>query len=214
MLVLYKRELKYAMPASIGVQSSPRIGIRMCAAGRFVACLDCLLSVEFPAGAHYDTIAKRFESHSCGSPSLPKDDDPLTKTKPCTLTSEISNRFDFDHSATPMWVFDLTTFALSAVNDAAVDHYGYSRKEFLSMTLLDIHPSEDIVPLLRDVLRQGRHNSATQLRRHKKKDGSIIDVEVTRCETMFKGRVADIVAAVDVTGRLADNAPLLRRKTA
>jgi hypothetical protein len=68
MLVLHTRELKYAMPASSGALSSFRIGIRMCAAGRFVACLDCLLSVEFPAGAHYETIAKRFESHSCGSP--------------------------------------------------------------------------------------------------------------------------------------------------
>jgi hypothetical protein len=63
-------------------------------------------------------------------------------------------------------------------------------------------------------MRQGRHNSATQLRRHKKKDGNVIDVEVTRCETMFNGRVADIMTAVDVTGRLADNAPLLRLKTA
>jgi hypothetical protein len=84
MLVLHIRELKYAMPASIGAQSFPRIGIRMCAAGRFVACMDCLLSVEFPSGAHYDTIAKRFESHSCSSPSLSKDDDFLAETKTVT----------------------------------------------------------------------------------------------------------------------------------
>src|ERR1700735_4094664 len=150
MLVLNVRELKYAMPASIGAQTSPCIGIRMCAAGRFVACMDCRLSVEFPAGAHYDVIARQFESHVCGSSSLSKDDDPLAETITCALTSEISNRFDFDQSANPMWVFDLNTFAFSAVNDAAVQHYGYSRKEFLSMTLLDIQPSEDIVPLLRD----------------------------------------------------------------
>src|ERR1039458_7169604 len=198
MLVLYKRELKYAMPASIGVQSPQRIRYPHVRRRSFRGVRRLPSKRRISSWGHYDTIAKRFESHSCGSPSLPKDDDPLTKTKPCTLTSEISNRFDFDHSATPMWVFDHTTFAFSAVNDAAVDHYGYSRKEFLSMTLLDIHPSEDIVPLLRDVMRQGRHNSATQLRRHKKKDGNVIDVEVTRCETMFNGRVADIMTAVDV----------------
>jgi PAS domain S-box-containing protein len=213
MLVLHTRELKYAMPASSCTQSSPRIGIRMCAAGRFVACLDCLLSVEFPAGGHYDMIAKRFELHSCGSPSLPNDDDPLTTTEPSALTSEILNRFDFDHSATPMWMFNTSTLGFSAVNDAAVTHYGYSREEFLSMTILDIRPSEDIVPLLREIMLEGIHNSAKQLRKHKKKDGSLIDVEITRCETMINGCVADIVTAVDVTGRLPTDTPLLRLKT-
>jgi PAS domain S-box-containing protein len=126
---------------------------------------------------------------------------------PCALTSEISNRFDFDHSATPMRVFDLSTLAFSAVNDAAVSHYGYSRKEFLSMTILDIRPSEDIVPLLREIMLEGIHNSEKELRKHKKKDGTLIDVEVTRCETMFNGCLADIVSAVDVTrhpGRVSD----------
>jgi hypothetical protein len=46
------------------------------------------------------------------------------------------------------------------------------------------------------------HNSAKELRRHKKKDGSLIDVEVTRCEVLFNGCLADIVVAVDVTGHL------------
>ena len=213
MLVLHKRELKYAMSASSCTQS-PRIGIRMCAAGRFVACLDCLLSIEFPAGAHYDMIAERFELHSCSSPSLPNGDDPLTATQPSALTSEILKHFDFDHSATPMWVFNTITLGFSAVNDAAVTHYGYSREEFLSMTILDIRPSEDIVPLLREIMLNGIHNSAKQLRKHKKKDGSLIDVEITRCETMFNGCVADIVTAVDVTGRLPTDTPLLRLKTA
>jgi PAS domain S-box-containing protein len=118
------------------------------------------------------------------------------------LTSEISNRFDFDQGANPMWVFDPRTFTFFAVNDAAVEQYGYSRKEFLSMTILDIRPSEHIAPLLTEILHDGVHNSAKQLRKHKKKDGSLIDVEVTRCETIFNGCVADLVTAVDVTGRL------------
>jgi PAS domain S-box-containing protein len=101
-----------------------------------------------------------------------------------------------------MWVFDIRTLAFSAVNDAAVHHYGYSRKEFLSMTMLDICPSEDIVPLLREILHRGMHSSARELRKHKKKDGSLIDVEVTRSEGLFNGCIADIVTAVDVTGHL------------
>ena len=205
MVVLRARELKYAMSASSVAQSSHPVGVRMSGAGRFVACIDCRLSVEFPAGAHYDTIAKQFESHSCGSPSLSNDDAPLAKTKSCAPTSEGLDRFEFDHSATPMWVFDNNTLAFMAVNDAALQHYGYSRKEFLSMTLLDIRPSEDIVPLLRDVLHQGKRNAAKRLRRHKKKDGSLIDVEVTGCEVLFNGCIAEIVTAVDVTGHLSPN---------
>jgi PAS domain len=141
MLVLQTRELNYAMSASIGAKSSPCIGIRLCDAGRFVACIDCRLSVEFPAGAHYDTIARQFESHSCGSPSLSKGDAPLAKTENHVLTPETLNRVDFDQNATPMWVFDISTLAFIAVNDAAERHYGYSRNEFLSMTILDIRPS-------------------------------------------------------------------------
>jgi PAS domain S-box-containing protein len=190
------------MSASSVAQSSPCIGIRMCDAGRFVVCMGCRLSVEFPAGAHYDTIAKQFESHSCGFQSLSKDDAPLAKTKNHVLAPEALNRLDFDQNATPMWVFDISTLAFIVVNEAAVRHYGYSRNEFLSMTILDIRPSEDIVPLLREIMLRGIHNSATKLRRHKKKDGSLIEVEVTRCEVLFDGCIADIVTAVNVTGHV------------
>jgi PAS domain S-box-containing protein len=188
------------MSASLGAKSSPRIGIRMCAAGRFVACLDCLLSIEFPAGAHYDTIAKRFKSHSCGSPSLSKDDDPLARAKTRALTSKAQTHFDFDHNAAPMWVFDNRTLACSAVNDAAIHDYGYSRKEFLSMSIADIRANEGMVPLSREISETGIHDSAKILGKHKKKDGSVIDVEITHSEVLFDGCIADIVTAVDVTG--------------
>ena len=110
-----------------------------------------------------------------------------------------------------MWVFDISTLAFSAVNDAAVRHYGYSRKEFLSMTILDIRPGEDISFLLREVLQKRLLNSAKELRKHKKKDGSLIDVEVTRCEVLFNGCIADIVTADDVTGHVP--VPSLHRGT-
>ncbi len=57
---------------------SHRLGILMSAPGRFVSCIDCHLSVVFPAGAHYDTIAKQFESHPCSIPP-PNDDAPAGK---------------------------------------------------------------------------------------------------------------------------------------
>jgi hypothetical protein len=75
------------------------------------------------------------------------------------------------------------------------------------MTILDIRPSEDIPFLLREVLQKRILNSVKELRKHKKKDGSLIDVEVTRCEVLFNGCIADLVTAVDVTGHVPVPSP-------
>jgi hypothetical protein len=77
MLTSHTRELKYAMSASSVSSVSHPIGILMCAAGRFVVCIDCHLSVEFPAGAHYDIIARQFEYHSCSVPIPSNHDAPV-----------------------------------------------------------------------------------------------------------------------------------------
>jgi PAS domain S-box-containing protein len=184
------------------------IAILMSTSGRFVVCRGCHLKFAFPSGAHFDLIAKQFESHLCRFQGLSNDDalspNPAT---PYDSNSDTLNRFDFDRNATPMWVFDISTLVFSAVNDAAVRHYGYSRKEFLSMTILDIRPSEDIPFLLREVLQKRILNSVKELRKHKKKDGSLIDVEVTRCEVLFNGCIADLVTAVDVTGHVPVPSP-------
>jgi PAS domain S-box-containing protein len=184
------------------------IAILMSTSGRFVVCRGCHLRFAFPFGAHFDLIAKQFESHLCGF-QCPSNDGALSPNTatPYDSNSDTLNRFDFDHNATPMWVFDISTFVFSAVNDAAVRHYGYSRKEFLSMTILDIRPSEDIPCLLREVLQKRVLSSVKELRKHKKKDGSLIDVEVTRCEVLFNGCIAAIVTAVDVTGHVPVPSP-------
>ena len=67
-MVLYVGELKYAMSASSCTSSSHHIGILMSGEGRFLACIHCHLKFEFPAGADYDAIAEKFESHSCSIP--------------------------------------------------------------------------------------------------------------------------------------------------
>jgi hypothetical protein len=67
------------------------------------------------------------------------------------------------------------------------------------MTILDIRPTEDVVPLLRKVLRDRRHNSDRERWKHRKKDGSLLDVEVSSREIIFQGRNAEVVTIVDVT---------------
>jgi hypothetical protein len=80
------------------------------------------------------------------------------------------------------------------------------------MTILDILFSEDIASVLKEVLQRGVLNTIRELRRHKKKDGTSIDVEVTRSEVLFNGRIADLVTAFNVTGPPFVPRALLRHK--
>jgi PAS domain S-box-containing protein len=109
-------------------------------------------------------------------------------------------RLLFDRNPLPMWVYDTETLAFLAVNDAAVSHYGYSQEEFAAMTIKDIRPEED-VPALLAALGQGMGSMDTGGFRHRKKDGSIIDVEITAGRVVFDGRDAALVLANDVTDR-------------
>jgi len=102
-------------------------------------------------------------------------------------------------SPVPMWIFDVSTFAFLAVNDAAIRQYGYSRHEFLSMTILDIRPSTDVQPLLREELLEHRHASRGEVWTHRKKDGTLVTVEITSREVAFQGRKAELVIALPMS---------------
>jgi PAS domain S-box-containing protein len=66
------------------------------------------------------------------------------RTAQALRDSEERYRILFDSNPHPMWAYDLETLTFLAVNDAAIRHYGYSREEFLSMTIADIRPAEDV----------------------------------------------------------------------
>ncbi|MCG3112917.1 MAG: PAS domain S-box protein [Candidatus Manganitrophus sp. SB1] len=119
--------------------------------------------------------------------------------------SETQYRLLFETNPQPMWVYEIESMAFLEVNEAAVRHYGYSREEFLSMTTKEIRPPEDIPKLAQknaDVLKEvvlGLRSAGVW--RHRKKDGTIIEVEITRSPILFKGRNALLVLASDVTER-------------
>jgi PAS domain S-box-containing protein len=113
--------------------------------------------------------------------------------------SEARYRMMFEGNPVPMWVFDTSTIQFLAVNDAAVQHYGYSRDEFLSMTIKDIRPSEDVDELLRELAVTNRRLSAPRQWRHRKKDGTLIDVMITAHAVNWEGRRGELVMATDVT---------------
>jgi PAS domain S-box-containing protein len=115
--------------------------------------------------------------------------------------SESRYRLLFESNPVPLWVYDLETLRFLAVNEAAVELYGYSREEFLGMTLTEIRPSEDVPAHLEhlstlDPLKKGRDS-----RRHRKKDGTIIHVETTSHFIDFAGRSARFVTINDITER-------------
>ena len=123
------------------------------------------------------------------------------RTKAVLHESEERYRLLFENNPQPMWVFDRETLAFLAVNDAAIITYGYSREEFLSMTIKDIRPTEDVPALLDKVSRATQGFDAAGIWRHRKKDGTIIDVEITSHSLDFGGRRANLILAIDVTER-------------
>ena len=126
-----------------------------------------------------------------------------TRIEEALRKSETQYRLLFESNPHAMWVYDQETHRFLAVNNAAIHHYGYSRQEFLSMTIEDIRPPEDI-PLLKDYLTNVNptYNRAGEWR-HQKKDGAIINVEITSNRLDFEGRRAVFVLANDITERKA-----------
>jgi PAS domain S-box-containing protein len=102
----------------------------------------------------------------------------------------------FAKSAYPMWIYDRETLAFLDVNDAAVEHYGYSRQEFLSMKITAIRPTEDVSELLRNSTEpRPKGQSTAEKWRHKTKDGTVFPVRITSWELIFRGRPAELVLA-------------------
>jgi len=108
----------------------------------------------------------------------------------------------FEANPQPMWVYDLDTLAFLAVNDAAIARYGYSRDEFLTLTIADIRPVEDVPALLNNLTRVSGGLDQAGYWRHRLKDGTLIDVEITSHTLDFNDRRAELVLAIDVTERL------------
>lgn len=116
--------------------------------------------------------------------------------------SEFRYRHLFESNPHPIWIYDLKTLKFLAVNQTAVENYGYTRADFDTMTIRDIRPGEDI-PRLEQFIRQidsERHDHSAW--RHRKKDGTIIDVEIVSLPFKFGDKPARLVLASDVTDRV------------
>jgi two-component system cell cycle sensor histidine kinase/response regulator CckA len=110
-------------------------------------------------------------------------------------------RLLFDANPLPTWVYDAETLRFIAVNTAAVEHYGYSEEEFLANTILFVRPPDDAERVLSYVHENPGYDRAGSFR-HRRSDGTLIDVETISYGFELEGRRVRIVVINDVTEQL------------
>lgn len=116
--------------------------------------------------------------------------------------SEEKYKLLFQLSPIPKWIYDVETLKFLDVNEAATRQYGYSREEFLSMTLRDIRPVEDLASLEVTIKKHSQESLNQSNSRHLKKNGEVINVELRSNNIEFSGHRARVVLSTDVTNRL------------
>jgi diguanylate cyclase (GGDEF)-like protein/PAS domain S-box-containing protein len=115
--------------------------------------------------------------------------------------SEQEYRYLFDRNPMPMWVYDLETLQFLAVNDAAVRAYGFSHEEFMAMTIKAVRRPEDVPALLERIPKLPPATASFFASKHRRKNGTVLDVDLISHAMRFRGRNARIVLINDVTER-------------
>lgn len=103
----------------------------------------------------------------------------------------------------PVWFFDPHSHKVLSVNDAAISTYGYSRKEFLSMSIFDLHPPGDVNAIIQQIAKVSDQEYQFSKWCHIKKDGSPVYVNVSSLLTSMDDRPAIILLVMDITEKVA-----------
>ena len=112
--------------------------------------------------------------------------------------SESRYRQIFSNNPLPSLIYDPETLKIIDINNIAIKHYQYTREEFLSMTIQEIHSPEDIPSFIEHLAKTNPSQDGKPWR-HKKKDGSVINVEVTERPLDFTGKKYRIAIMKDIT---------------
>jgi PAS domain S-box-containing protein len=107
----------------------------------------------------------------------------------------------FERHPLPLLVFDARSLSVLAVNDAAVRQYGYSQQEFLRITMQDLLLPQDVPALLEELAQTGDRLCSGGVWRHRRSDGTLVNVEVSSHGLEFAGRPAKLITAYDVSER-------------
>ena len=127
---------------------------------------------------------------------------PRVEAQKRVTDAERQFRLIFNENPLPFWVFDAATLKFLEANSAAVAQYGYSRDEFLAMSILDLRPEEDKDKLLADLSagREGFH--LPQVWTHRRKDGSLFEVNIHTADLEFGGKPARLILAEDISASI------------
>lgn len=122
--------------------------------------------------------------------------------------NEAKYRYMFHNNPQPMWIYDVDTLDFLEVNEAAIRHYGYTQKEFLSMNLKEILTDEDDCNQIEKLNAYGNKSNKANEFTHKKKNGDVISVETLSHAIIFNQRNARHVLINDITERKKSEAAL------
>jgi diguanylate cyclase (GGDEF)-like protein/PAS domain S-box-containing protein len=122
--------------------------------------------------------------------------------------SEERYREVFEASPMPMWASDNESLAIVEVNQAAIEHYGYSRAEFLRMSVRELWDPAERAGYGANMEERMRNGNVRVLRRHRTRDGRPIDVEVNARRLIVDGRPVWLTLVNDITDRRRAEAAL------
>lgn len=140
------------------------------------------------------------------------ENDPMGKGKAVGAEPDGEFCLLFRCNPIPMWIFSTKTLQFLEVNNAAVSSYGYTKEEFLRMTIADIRPKEDEAALRAFLDQVPPVYSNRGIWRHKFKDGSIHSMEIQAHPIVWRGETAQFITAIDVTDRLEAKSQLEARE--
>jgi PAS domain S-box-containing protein len=125
------------------------------------------------------------------------------KAKEDLRLSEQQYKTLFDHNPLPCWIYEAQSSRFLQVNEAAIRHYGYSREDFLQMSLWDIQADYREESTKANIEHaRNRRTFALNNTQHRISDGRTIFVDLRITAIHYRGRDARLVVAQDVTSRV------------
>ena len=173
------------------------------------------IAVSGVAGGKYSTLnyVNRYDELGKLSRAFNAMSEQVQKAQKDLENKARNYRLLFEGNPMPMWIIAKSTLDILNVNQAAIDHYGYTLSEFLTMNSRDIRPEEDRDKYLQHVSDDANLQSNNRgIWRHQKKDGTIIMVDVTADNLIYHGQEARLILSNDVTEKLNAEAQLVRHR--